>query len=44
MSGQMIVACVALPTCLDHLGVREDSPLERATKGGLLLGGNGAPG
>jgi hypothetical protein len=37
MGGQMIVLCVALPTCMRHLGVREPTPMEKAAASGILV-------
>lgn len=39
---QLIVTAVAVPTCAEHLNVKEKSPQELAMEGGILLGG--APG
>jgi hypothetical protein len=43
MMGQMVMACVMVPTCLGHLGVKEKTPQEKAMESGLFLGGNGTP-
>lgn len=40
VGGQMIMACVALPTCMQHLGVREKTAMERAAGSGLMVPGN----
>lgn len=37
--GQMVMACVAVPTCMQHLGAQEKSALEKAADNGLFLGG-----
>jgi hypothetical protein len=37
MGGQMVMACVPLPSCLKHLGVREKTPMERASENGLMI-------
>jgi hypothetical protein len=37
IGGQMAMACVALPSCLKHLGVREKTPMERASENGLMV-------
>jgi len=34
--GQLVMACVALPVCLDH--IRVDNPQPLASSGGLVLG------
>jgi len=39
MGVQQIVACVALPTCMKHIGMKETSAAERALSSGLLLPG-----
>lgn len=36
---QVMMAVCALPVCLGHLGVTEDTPLQRAAKAGLALPG-----
>jgi hypothetical protein len=36
--GQLIMACVALPSCLEHLQTKKESTVERATRSGLQLG------
>jgi hypothetical protein len=38
--GQMVMACVTLPTCRRHMSVTEMSPAERAIQGGRLLQGH----
>lgn len=40
MGGQMVVACVTLPTCMKHLGVREKTAMERAAGSGLMIPGS----
>jgi hypothetical protein len=40
VGGQMIMACVPLPTCMKHLGVREQTPMERAAHSGLMVPGS----
>jgi hypothetical protein len=35
---QMAFACVAVPSCMEHLNSREVTPEEKAVQGGLLLG------
>lgn len=39
IGGQMVMACVALPTCDKHLQVAELSPADQAVRGGRLLQG-----
>jgi hypothetical protein len=39
--GQTLIACIALPSCMDHLESREKSAEERATEGGIILGRDG---
>lgn len=34
-----VIGCVALPTCLDHVDVKEMSAVERAVQGGRVLPG-----
>lgn len=41
MGGNVMMACVAVPSCLDHLSNEEKSPQQRAMEGGILLGGSG---
>jgi hypothetical protein len=41
IQGQLVMACVALPSCLDCCTIKNESPIERATKSGLALGGQG---
>jgi len=42
MMGQQIMACIAVPACMRHLGVTENSPIEQAVLGGKLIpGGRG---
>lgn len=36
---QAIMACVSLPTCYDHVEVRELSALDKAMMGGKILPG-----
>ena len=44
MGMQTVVACVALPSCVRHAQTKEETPVERATRSGLALGGpNGMP-
>jgi hypothetical protein len=42
--GQVIVACVSLPSCMDHLGSKKKSAEERAMEGGIVLGRDGQAG
>jgi hypothetical protein len=44
MMGQMIVAAVPLPTCLDHMESKEKTAQQRAMEGGILLPGAGEAG
>jgi hypothetical protein len=37
--GQMMMACVMVPTCFRHLGVKQKSAAEKAMESGLFLGG-----
>lgn len=37
---QTFYACVSVPACMRHLEVKELTPEERATRGGILLGKN----
>ena len=39
MMGQVMISAVAVPTCYEHLNVQEESALQKATRNGLLLGG-----
>jgi hypothetical protein len=39
---QLMYACIALPTCMGHLGKIELTPEQQAVKGGILLPGSGA--
>jgi hypothetical protein len=39
--GQSMFGCVALPSCMQHLDVKDKTPQQRAMEGGLLLGGPG---
>ena|SRR6266498_3277122 len=41
IQGQMVMACVAIPSCFEHLTTTKQSPIERATRNGLALGGSG---
>jgi hypothetical protein len=41
IAGQMVMSCVALPTCLTCITIKKETPVERATKSGLALGGPG---
>lgn len=41
IQGQIVMACVALPTCMGCCGIKEETPVERATKSGLALPGPG---
>lgn len=36
---QLIVTCVTVPTCLNHIEKKEESPTERALGRGLMLPG-----
>lgn len=38
--GQMVMACVTVPTCLTHLSTEKKSAIERATASGLAIGGS----
>jgi len=39
VGGQMVMSCVPAPTCMRHLNASEETPMQRAMRGGLLLGG-----
>lgn len=39
IGGQTIMACVAVPACMDHLNAKPTTPLEKAVLGGHLLPG-----
>jgi hypothetical protein len=39
VAGQMVMACVALPTCKEHIQAVELSPADQAVRGGRLLQG-----
>jgi hypothetical protein len=39
VQGNMVMSCVAVPTCLRHLNVEKETPIQRATRSGLMLGG-----
>jgi hypothetical protein len=39
MSGQMMVSCVAVPSCGKHLTNRQKTSAEKASSSGLWLGG-----
>jgi hypothetical protein len=41
INGQMMMACVVIPSCFDHLGNRQKSAEEMAAGSGLFLGGSG---
>jgi hypothetical protein len=41
VGGQMMMACVVIPSCFDHLSNRERSAEEIAAGNGLILGGGG---
>jgi hypothetical protein len=42
MMGQMMMTCVALPSCYEHLVPQKKSPMERsALAGGVLIPGPG---
>ena len=41
--GQVVVACVALPSCMNCLSPEEKSAAERATRSGLALPAPGSP-
>lgn len=41
--GQIVMACVAVPTCKKHLTASEMSPLDQAVQNGKLLQGRVAP-
>lgn len=41
LMGQTFFACVAVPTCMDHLTTQEKTPQQKAMEGGLILGGPG---
>jgi hypothetical protein len=36
--GQMVMACVAVPVCFEHIAAHEKTAEEKAVSGGLLLG------
>lgn len=38
--GQMVMACVAVPTCAEHIGVTPKSPRQRAAESGLIVPGS----
>lgn len=38
IQGQMVISCVAVPTCMEHLGVEKESAAEIAARRGLALG------
>lgn len=42
--GQVVMAAVVVPSCFKHVQSKKESPVERATRSGLALGGNGMPG
>lgn len=42
--GQLMMACVPLPTCMDHIQVTELSAEQRALLSGILLGRPGQAG
>jgi len=37
----MVMACVAVPTCLEHIQTAEKTPQQRAMEGGIILGQQG---
>lgn len=39
--GQVIMACVVVPSCMDHLDTKAKTPYERATESGLAIAGEG---
>jgi hypothetical protein len=39
MMGQIVMACVAVPSCMGHLNTEKKSPIQRATASGLAIGG-----
>jgi hypothetical protein len=39
VQGNMVMSCVAVPSCIRHLNVQKESPIQRATRSGLMLGG-----
>ena len=39
--GQMVMSCVAVPSCMAHLQTKKQSSIERATASGLAIGGAG---
>jgi hypothetical protein len=41
VQGQMVISCVAVGSCLEHLGVKMKSAAERAAQSGLVVGGSG---
>ena len=41
IAGQLIVTCVTLPVCYDHIEAREKTEVEKAVEGGHLLMGTG---
>lgn len=38
LTGQMVMACVSVPVCFEHIAAHEKSAEEKAISGGLLLG------
>jgi len=43
-AGQIVMACIAVPVCEDHVEVAEMSPEQKAVQGGRLLQGTVQPG
>jgi hypothetical protein len=39
IGGQPLVACIAVPACMGHLGIKKDSIQELASRSGLALPG-----
>jgi hypothetical protein len=39
--GQMVMACVAVPSCREHLNIQDKTPQQRAMEGGIVLGKDG---
>jgi hypothetical protein len=37
--GQLVLACIALPICINHIAFKEQTPQEKAARSGLALPG-----
>jgi hypothetical protein len=35
----MVMGCVAIPACMEHIEVKEMSPIEKAVQGGRIIPG-----